>query len=527
MDTKEGKKINKNKIIPSICICIIGIIVCVIFASMTTYVNGGVWIGILTLMAGTVAFMYSLYKEVYRIGIEMPILLDSLFPNYPIVEDSNNIDYRLSGFRKALDEFLCQEGIVSNSTLQSHASQVLWHSIYLWKKRMDKKGVTLSIESNRRAYTSKKNSVRVTEYFDGRYEVSDAYEEIDSTRTFHYKGRTIKTIEDKEVAHYTLLSAKETEDDKIICPNCGGITTKTNLIDGCDYCGTKFTVEEMKNNVSFFGFRHDFQVNESKREAIKSLIYPWVFILTEMPFVYFGFFGAFLYMKESIIARVITGLVAAGLLGLLGFFFTKINMVIVTPIAMGFDASKKKSNMKYIYRSEEADDKEKNMAEYVRRYDSKFSIQSFFGGVQNKLFAVHFADLEEEINAFSDVNLSNYLKKYQNVIDVDILSMDMESYELREGSINEIDGLQNATVSAELVLREIYEEKIKEKTEKVEVHLSKNGRLRTQAVCAPALMKCEKCGASRLLVEGKKCSYCGHELDMKKYDWVITDYRVI
>jgi len=59
------------------------------------------------------------------------------------------------------------------------------------------------------------------------------------------------------------------------------------------------------------------------------------------------------------------------------------------------------------------------------------------------------------------------------------------------------------------------------------MHLSKNGRLRTQAVCGPALMTCEKCGAGITLMEGKVCTYCGNEIDFRRFDWVITDYRVL
>lgn len=518
------KNIKKDKFVLPIIICVIGIIVLAVCGPLTEYVNAGVWIGLIILMIGTLVFASILYKEIYRIGIEMPFPLDKIFPNYPIVQDRNEIESRLSGFRQSLNDFLCDKRNVPNSSLQEYASQVLWHSMYLWKNRMSKKGITLSLESNRRAYTSKKNAVRMEEYFDGRYNVKDVYEEIDSTRTFRHNGYRVKELQDREVAHYTLLSAKEVGDGKYICPNCGATTTRNNLLDGCDYCGTKFTVEEMNNSVAAFGFRHDFQVNDSKREAIVELIYPWVFIITEMPFVYFGFFLAFIYLDASILVKFLTGIAAGILLGLVGYFFVKINMLIAAPIVMSFNAFKRKANRKIIYRSKEADENEKKMADYVRRYDSKFSIQSFFGGVQNKLLAVHFADREEEINAFSDADLSKHLEAYKNVIDVDIVSVNLGAYDLSEGNISNPDGYHSAIVNAELLLRDYVNGHITEKTEHIKMGLMKNGRCRTQAVCAPSLMKCEKCGTSRLLIDGKKCAYCGNILDMKKYDWVITDY---
>jgi len=526
MQDNKDKKIKLSRLIFPIILCLLGITLCIICAPMTKSVNGGVGLGLIILMIGTIILFSQIYKEIYRIGIETPFPLNKLFPNYPVVEDTDKTGESISGFRGSVNEFLTDSSIKQNSRLQDYSSQLLWHSFYLWKNRLIKKGLILKLEASRRAYTSKKNSIRTEEYFDGRYEVKDVSEEIDAARTFIYKGHEIEKLRDKEIAHYTLLSAKQTQDGKYVCPNCGSPTTRNNLIDGCDYCDTRFTVEDIENSVASFGYRRDFSVSNSKKEAVKSLIYPWVFLITEMPYVYFGFFGAFLYMDENVFARLITGIVAAGLFGLFGWFFVKINMAIVAPIVLASSAFKDRENRKLIYRSKEAFEQEKKIAEYVRGFDSKFSIQSFFSGIQNKLYAIHFADNREQINAFSDVDLSSFLAKYKNVVDIDIISMTMCSYEMLEGNHDMPDGIQNSMVRAELVLRDFIGGHIHEKEERLELHLSKNGRCRTQAVCGPSLMKCSGCGRSISLMEGKKCEYCGHELDMKKYDWTITDYKL-
>jgi len=273
----------------------------------------------------------------------------------------------------------------------------------------------------------------------------------------------------------------------------------------------------MDNSVASFGFRRDFKIAESKKDVITQLIYPWVFMISEMPLVYFGFFGAFLYMQESLIARFITGIVAAGLLGLSGFWFAKLNMLICVPIVNHFSSSWEKKNKNIIYRTKEEQEQEREIAEYIRTYDSKFSIQSFFGSVQNKLSAIHYADREEQINAFSDVDISGFLASYKDVVDVDIMKMTLCSYEA-------IEGMQYIVVRAKMILRSLLNGKIIDREEKIKMRLAKSGRCKTQAVCGPSIMKCSTCGGSLSLLEGKKCSYCGHELDLKKYDWVITEY---
>lgn len=516
-NVKQTPKINFRPLKVPMIICAFGLILCMVCAPLTTAVNAGVGLGLLTLIIGTIYLLSALYQEVHRIGIETPFPLDVIFPNYPIVGDKDETDAHISGFRRAYGEFMSARSASANSQIQNYSSQLLWHCLFLQKKRMEKFGLTLQFQSSRRAYTSRKEVVRSETYFDGRYDVKDVSEEIDSLRSFYYQGKNIKKLYDKEVAHYTLLSAKKTTDDQFVCPNCGAISTKKNLIDGCDYCGTKFTIEDIENSVGSFGFRRDFKVSQSKKEVITELIYPWVFMITEMPLIYFGFFGAFLYMSESIFARLITGIVASVLLGLLGVWFAKINMLIAVPIVNSFSSGWEKKNKNIVYRAKEEQEQERKMAEYVRNFDFKFSIQNFFGGVQNKLMAIHYADRKEQINAFSDVDISNYLDSYRDVVDVDIMKMTLCSYEIK-------DGMQHAVVKTEMILRSFLDGKMKEKKENVKMMLSKSESCRSQTVCGPSIMTCSSCGSSLSLIEGKKCAYCGNELDLKKFDWVITEY---
>jgi len=523
IELSNAKKINPKKLAVPFGVMLLGLIVCAIFAPRTVYVNGGVWLGILITIIGTIMFLFALYNEIDRIGIATPFLLNKIFPSYPIVEDRNELDKHLSGFRKAINEFLSDKSIKQNAAIQNYSSQLLWHSLMLWKNRMKRFDLSLSLDADRRAYTSPKNSVRSNTFFDGRYAVEEVCEEINATRTFHYKGKEIYSISDKEIAHYTLLSAKnadENNDDSVICPNCGNITSRSNLIDGCDYCDTKFTVDDFKNSVGSFSFRRDFEVSESKREAIRTVIFPWVALITNIPFVYFGFFGAFLYMEGSLVAKFFTGLLAAVLLGLVGWFFVKINMFIVLPFVVAFNNSREKQNKKLLYRTGEEKDQENQISEFVRQYDRKFSLQSFFGGINNKLLAIHFANRKEEINAFSDVDLSAFLDNYKNVVDVDVLSLKMCSYEMKTKT-------QEAVAEADIILRDFVGGKIRPRSEKIRMRLEKNWNCNTQAPCAPSIMRCEGCGASLSLMDGKKCAYCGHELDMRKHDWVIIEYMNI
>ena len=498
-----------------------GLLLIAIFAPKTVYMNGMVILGFLVLCIATFWALYTLYREYDKTGKEWPDLLALFFPNYPVVEDRNELMRNLSGFRRSYSDFLSSGHEEKNSSLQDYATQLMWHSTALQKKRLMKKDLTLEMDSVRRAYSGKGSSVRENKYFDGRFRVNDVYEEISALRTIKQGGKIIKRIKDSEVAHFTLLSANRTGGGKVICPNCGAETTRENLLDGCDYCGTKFTVEDMENKIDSFGLRRDFRTGTSKKEAVIELMFPWTTLTAILPLVYFGLIGAFVYMPDAnIFIRLIAGLLAAGLLGLLGWSLKSLFLMLMLPLLLLISAVSKSMDRKMICSRKQEEEQEKRMADLVRKTDPLFSIQSFFGGVQNKLSAIHYAESPAEINAFSENDLSALTGKYKDVVDVDIQDMKMESY----GTDNMF---QRAAVSAELRLLELHGGKIKERTEKVKITLIKDAGCRTQAVCGASALKCKGCGAPISLMEGKTCRFCGRNLDLKKYDWVIERYRTV
>ena len=484
--------------------------------------------GYIMLGLGTGLFFYALVREKYRLKLKIRFPLKILFPAYPIVEDYNQLTRNMSSFKEVYSEFMNNiGGSKINSKIQDYATQMLWHCIYLQKKRMEKLDIQIGLESSRLSYSKKSDPVRSTLYFDGRYNVNDVYEEIYSVKTFRHENRNIKKVYNKEVAHYTFLSAKNVGKDEVVCPNCGSLSSRSNLIDGCDFCGTKFTIEDLDNRIASFGFRRDFEVMEGKREAIKKVIFPWFFFAGGMPFAYIGFLIPFISVKNMEISlpfaiiffylQVIMGLLAAVVFSVLGFVFVAISMWFIVPVIMLFNQFFKFLNSKLVYRSKGKLYSENRMAQKVRKKDPLFSIQSFFGGVQNKLYAIHFADKRNQVNAFSDLDLSEYLKKYEKVVDIETLSLSMDLYRVKKG-------IQIATVRAELLLREFKDNKIKNRKEFLKLQLEKSEHCKTQAVCALSILKCTKCGGNLSLLEGKICKFCGNELDMKEHDWVITEY---
>jgi len=522
---KEKKVYDKKMFIFPLIIFGIGLVICFIAAKLCPEnpLTPFEFTGLIVTSLGTTLFFNALVKERYRLKLKLHFPLNMIFPAYSIVEDYNQLTSDLSSFKEVYSDFMNNvDSNKTNNKLQDYATQILWHCIYLQKKRMEKLGVQIRLESSRLSYSKKSDSVRSTVYFDGRYNVNNVYEEIYAVRTFRHENRDIKKVYNKEVAHYTFLSAKKVGKDEVVCPNCGSISSRSNLIDGCDFCGTKFTIEDLDNRVASFGFRRDFLVIEKKREAIKKVIYPWIFFIVMLSHAYIGFLVFFLRNSNpNLFLRFLSSLLVAAMFASVAFVPLIFSIWFIIPVVIFFNLCFKSLNnalySKLVYRSKEEQDQENKMAQKVRESDPLFSIQSFFGGVQNKLYAIHFADKKSQVNAFSNQDISRYLEKYNKVVDIETLSLSMSSYRIEKG-------IQIAIVTADLLLREFKNNKIKNREERVKLRLEKSEHCKTQAVCGPSILKCKNCGGNLSLLEGKICKFCGNELDMREYDWVITKY---
>lgn len=518
---RKNKTYNKKVFAIPLIICGIGFLICFISSLLSDNIDAAEAAGFILLSVGTGMALDALVKEKYRLGMNIHFPLNIIFPSYPIIEDYDQLTRDMSSFKSVYNEFMSSTvRNKSNRKIQDYATQLLWHCIYLQKRRMEKLGVQMELESSRRSY-SKEPPVRSASYFDGKYNINDVYEEIYAIRTFFHSDRKIKSVYDKEVAHYTFLSAKSVGKDDVVCPNCGSIASRSNLIDGCNFCGTKFTVEDLDNRVGSFGFRRDFQVSDSQRKAIKKInLSPDLSGRNDADVLY-RIFLPFLYGKDmNFLLRFAMGLFCGAGLGFAGFALVSFAMFFIASAVLIFNQYWDFLSNRIIYRPHKEQEKEIRMAKKVRKSDPLFSIQSFLGGIQNKLYAIHFADTKNQVNAFSDCNLSHCFRKYKDIVDIDTLSLSMDSYKKKEG-------IQRATVSATLVLREFKNKKIADRKEILKMGLEKNEDCKTQTVCAPSILKCGGCGSSLSLMNGKTCEYCGRDLDMKEYDWVITNCDIV
>ena len=283
-------------------------------------------------------------------------------------------------------------------------------------------------------------------------------------------------------------------------------------------------VEDLDEKISDFALRSDYKVQYSRYKSVRKKLGPYVWLGTEAV-VCFCYIVYFIFNFKELMQESGTGFFSTISLGLftciiaaapfafiaLALFFT-----FVFPFIQ-LSASFNYVSQKILDKQRKAERNDSRMQERVRAFDPYFSISSFYSNIQNKLASVHFAENAAQINAFAACDLSRLQGRYKNVIDIQTDYISLRNYTVE-------NGLQKALVEAAVKLISFNGKKCSVYNENIKLLCTKSAECKTQIICSPYVLKCRGCGASISLLEGKKCSYCGGEIDLEKYDWVIREY---
>ncbi len=448
----------------------------------------------------------------------------NIFENAPKAQSKNDTETKLETFRESLANFFAFRNIKENSQFQNETTQLFWNVMVLKKKRLDKKGINMELVTERKKYENI-TPVKSISYFDGKYAVSEFDETLAVRESYLKNGITVLTKVARRIGHSVITNAQSVSGQKVICPNCGAHSTKEDLIDGCDYCGTKFKVEDLGKKVSSFRMREDYELRYAEYKIARShfntnifwgqfAVYTLIFILVTICSKNF-----MLDSDENILVNLFALPLAAALMGgMFAFLGLFIFWPVIFPIiqifySTSFYSQKKLEGMKKQTKHD------LQTQEKIRKYDPLFSINAFYSNIQNKLAAVHFADTPAGINAFfiSDSNDLNGV--YSNVINMDLIKSKITDYKVN-------DEIQQITVEADVLLDEENNGYARSRKESIQLQLEKDAKCKTQEICGPSVFTCKGCGASLALEDGKTCPQCSKVMNLREVDWVIRKYKI-
>lgn len=425
----------------------------------------------------------------------------------------------LIDFREHYSDFFEYTNLKENEKIQWEATQLYRNILEFRKNRLKKLDITCetivkSMQFNRPEGISK------NKFSDGKYDITEIEEEITAKTIYKKDGQKIFSQTDSDLAYYTIIHTKQLGDNEIICPSCGIKTTREELLDGCDYCGTKFMIEDLNDRVAEFAIRPDYEVAYTKYKKLRNKFAiiiaicivpaivavqaiataPEVLADPEVGILFTIFSLSYVTIVISICLIPIALFMYAWLIPIISIIFGGINLI----------------SKAILKRLKAAPEKDKSFTEYIQKYDPNFSISNFYSGLQNKISSVIYADTKSQLEAFATGDLSQLLGRYNDVINVEMEYMGIVDYNLDEV-------FQQMTVEVLMKLLEYKNNKCRFRNENWKMKLVKSASCKTQVLCAPAVMICKSCGTSLDLLKGKECSYCGNKLELEKYDWAIQE----
>lgn len=385
-------------------------------------------------------------------------------------------------------------------------TQPFWQSMRLSKKRLDAKGLCMDVELTDDFSQKKTQNAYVRVEEDGSNLVGMHHKNVVSRRHFIQNGKKLRTKKEYEHLNIYMLQGK-VDGEYATCPNCSHVGKIAEYIDGCDACGSLFTVKDFETKVSGFSLEEN-TVQKLKRTMNKTALMLAILtgILMLIGAACLGITIVLLMLGDDGLSAVTS---------VWGFMFA------VDMIPLGFRCifilfalyMALRVFLLQAYRKRVVGE------EIVQNAIPQFSGEDFCQNLEYKLRNIHMTDDASEVATFATCSLEQIVERYQDVVDCNVTRCRFVGAYQQEN-----DYVVKAQVTMKLI--HYKRNRIRTKYEKLTLTLSGRKSVINKRETALREYKCEGCASSINILEGSTCRYCGAPVDYACYGWVIREYEV-
>ncbi len=409
---------------------------------------------------------------------------------------------KIDDFTKTYSDFM--SGKIDDEQLAKDTTQPFWQSMYLSKKRLNNKGLDVDVRFSEEK-GNRINTISVVN--DGKNIIGTYKDNIIEEKSFKKDGRTIYDHKGKKMWIGNVIKARG-ENNMVACPNCGNMGDISSYINGCDYCNSRFQVEDFEEKVSSFVVSDDEKrkvQNISTRCSLGAIIAGIVMIIAMIVSFIVVIINQVNYKPGNYNANA-TIIFASLVTGFPIFIKVFIGLIIVfVLIAVVVNRIRKNEVI------------EKNEVYYRLKNINGFVPEKFVQNLEYKLRNIHFAENVEEVSAFASVPVDKIIEKYQDIIECSLYKVKFEDYK-------SVQGKDIIKLSCIMQISKMINNKIYEEGEKLVIYLSKKSDITEKDFGAIRLISCGNCGSSINILNGGVCEYCGTRLNYADYDWIIDRY---
>ncbi len=375
-------------------------------------------------------------------------------------------------FNKEMYHYFEDVSCKENSLTQ--CTQAMWYRLYLERKRLQNLGLR-KIYNRVHFVQCKKDShnkelVTIGYEDDGKNTMCEICDNSNAEENFFYvndKNQKVKFFTGKKRKEYRIISSKFKTEKECACQNCGAFMSIEKLIDGCDYCGTKYTLQDLQGKVSSV-----YEKNNNTQTRTGS---PILFIMLSAICFVFAFF--------------------LPIVSLLGFLFLIIAMVYI-----------KNNGQK--------------TTESMLKLKEQFQLLSkegLFSEIENKVFTLHYCDEQKGRQALCECELG---VDYKNV-----LLCETEKFFIEEVNFTPDNNWLSLKCRMHLRVTSLQQEQIVQEKEVVILKMKRSVESLRKINSDLLVYKCKNCGSSISLLNGGICEYCGSKILLENFDWKVTEYQ--
>lgn len=368
----------------------------------------------------------------------------------------------------------------------------------LQQQRIEEKGITRTFDYKIDGKVYKVGDFVIGQLFNG-YNKRLNY--ALGTKKIEYKkdGKTIYK-EKMDIPLYQLVKWPDTDKgewkkETYVCPNCGNIETiETFEANGCQYCGTHFTVSEMYPKVT------NFYMLENMPD--KKLTFDKVWKIALMALVFALFMTLSLVFDDSwashnyTFAGVFPAVYIICLLMTIWFSPIIFNIAESIPVSIGVMGAKTRITTK------------------LKKYDEAFSYDYFEGKALSLLRMIIFAK-----NPTQSVQ---YRGGALNPAWADIVDMDYRGG-LNVTKIEQVG--ENIEITLKIYMKNTYytKRRCRKKNDTMYIRMRHNIKWNVQADFSIVKVACHECGGSFDATKHRNCPYCSQEYNAGRDDWEVME----
>lgn len=300
---------------------------------------------------------------------------------------------------------------------------------------------------------------------------------------------------------YDIFAARQ---DRHICPNCGAASTLAGLLDGCDYCGTRFQMPDLYPKVGNYyhiedtGMTQGEMGGEIKRSILKTFL--WSALVFFVLFLLGG--EEEMHPLEAAISSLLVGAVIGPLGGYLLWSVGKLVKVFkeagkAIPLLIKLGTS------------------EKRFETQMRQYSPEFSYPYFMDKAVNLLKTVLFAEDPRTLPFYGGQGSGDFL----NIVD----SQFTGATSLRDFRV--VDGICYVTV--DVCLDDLYDtgSRVREKRDWFRMEMYRDVSKPIDLHFSIHSIQCGGCGGSFDAVRHRTCPHCGRPYELQDLDWMVQNIR--